>query len=155
MFTNKNNLKYNICTYIQHIVNGTSKHTYFHIFNYIHWKLCTICMLADIILLSHMKTPCLLWLLTKLTSNVIIDKFDITKKNYIPSKIRIFHRSNWSGQDLIKFNYSWIYCMIYKFNISGTFFCISISDKEIKIRSTCRYFVVNSYLENVGVYQRH
>ena len=30
---------------------------------------------------NHMQTPCLIQLFTKLPSNFIIDKFDITKKH--------------------------------------------------------------------------
>jgi hypothetical protein len=41
LLTNKKNPN-NICIHIQHTVKGIINHRYFHIFSYIHWKLCTI-----------------------------------------------------------------------------------------------------------------
>jgi len=92
VFTNKNNLKYNICMHIQHTVNGTSKHTYFHTYIQLHSLETMHYMYAGWhnFTHSHMKTPCLLCLLTKLTSNVIIDKLDITKKNTFLTKFGFF-----------------------------------------------------------------
>jgi hypothetical protein len=82
-FTNKK--KYNICihyTYIQHTVKGISKTkiiTYIQLhpletmqYMYANWH-----NFAH----NHIQTPCLIQLFTKLPSNVIIDKFGITKKH--------------------------------------------------------------------------
>ena len=82
---------------IQHTVKGISKYRYLHMLYSLH-PLDTvhyICMPTDIIQLTVTYK-----LLTKLPSNVIIDKFDITKKS-IPNKLGFFFRSD---QDKISLN---------------------------------------------------